>query len=330
MRMRNSLGLAALALAASVAAPVAARAAESRTPICGPVTITASGTYVLTRDVTIDATHPFSVLGGTVTLDLNGHTIADPSGALNVVRVSNAQLTLRNGHLSGGANSVAIDAVSAPATTVDLDRLELGNAKTGVNASGPARLTLTNSTIRSQATAVLVALAGPSMQIRITGNDLRSSARGIDLAGTTQVSGAVIENNTIVAGAEGIVVEGQHEAASIRDNTVASGNGSAIYAAGGGGHVIESNTVRRSAGAGIEVTSNYVRVLSNTVTVAGNDGIRIWGQGNAVESNLVGGCAGYGLALPGTGNVYRNNASRGNSAGAYNAALGNTDGGGNQ
>ncbi len=318
------------ALLAGAASIVAAGAAESRTPISAPATITASGTYVLTRDVTIDASHSFSITGGTVTLDLNGHTIADPTGSLNLVWVTNAQLTLRNGRLSGGANSIVLDASLAPATTADLDRLQIQNAKTGIYAAGPARLTLTNSTVASQSPAVLVVEAGPSMQIRITGNDLRSAGRAIELSGTTPVSGAVIENNTIVAGAEGIVVAGQHEAASIRDNTVTSGSGSAIYAGGGGGHVVESNTVRRSAGVGIEVTSNFVRVLSNTVTVAGNDGIRVWGQGSAVESNLAGGCAGSGFAIPGTGNVYRGNTSRGNSAGAYDVSNGNTDGGGNQ
>lgn len=324
--MRNAMGLVALTLFA----PAAALAAESRTPISGPVTIATSGAYVLTRDVTVDATHLFSIVGGTVTIDLNGHTIADPTGTLNVVLVSNAQLTLRNGHLSGGSNSIVLDAALATATTADLDGLRIENAKTGIYASGPARLTLTNSSIVSQSTAVSVSYTNPSMQIRIAKNDLRSAARAIDLAGATLVSGAVIEGNTIVAGAEGIVVAGQHEATAIRDNTVTSGSGSAIYAAGGGGHVIESNTVRRAAGAGIEVTSNFVRIVSNTVTVAGNDGIRAWGQGAALESNLVGGCAGYGLAITGTGNVYRNNTARGNSAGAYNVATGNTDGGGNQ
>ncbi len=324
--MRNAMGLVALTLFA----PAAALAAESRTPISGPVTIATSGAYVLTRDVTVDATHLFSIVGGTVTIDLNGHTIADPTGTLNVVLVSNAQLTLRNGHLSGGAYSIVLDAANAPATTAELANLRIDNAKTGIVATGPARLILTNSSIVSQFTAVSVSSTSPSMQIRITGNDLHPGGRGIDLDGATPVSGAVIENNTIVAGAEGIVVAGQHEAAAIRDNTVTSGSGSAIYAAGGGGHVIESNIVRRSAGVGIDATSNFVRIASNTVTAAGNDGIRVTGQGDAVESNMVGGGVAYGLRIAGTGNLYRNNTARGNSAGGYNVGSGNMDGGGNQ
>src|SRR5437667_6658468 len=64
---------------------VAAQADEGRIPIYGPpgqtlpITISAPGSYVLTRDISAGTSTAIIIAASNVTLDLNGHTIAGTS-----------------------------------------------------------------------------------------------------------------------------------------------------------------------------------------------------------------------------------------------------------
>lgn len=96
-----------LALLALLAMPVAARAAESRIPISGPLSIATSGSYVVTRDITAGGAAVLTISAGTVTVDLNGHSLLVSGGNTPVVLVNGAtNLTLMNGRLYGGSDGL--------------------------------------------------------------------------------------------------------------------------------------------------------------------------------------------------------------------------------
>ena len=100
------------------ARPAQAQAAKVRIPITSlPITITAAGSYYLPSDMyfsptTMDKTNAILVNStGTVTLDLNGHTLSgpgqvwlsDPGWNLNPggIAVESSNVTIRNGSISG-------------------------------------------------------------------------------------------------------------------------------------------------------------------------------------------------------------------------------------
>ncbi len=79
---------------------------EARTPISSaPFTITASGSYYLTADLTVASGNAITVNADDVTLDLNGFTIsstASPAGGAAVFIGNGRQnITIRNGHIAG-------------------------------------------------------------------------------------------------------------------------------------------------------------------------------------------------------------------------------------
>src|SRR5947207_2780387 len=75
------------AIALLLLTSIAAQADEGRIPIYGPpgqtlpITISAPGSYVLTRDINAGTSDAIHINASNVTLDLNGHTIAGTSSS---------------------------------------------------------------------------------------------------------------------------------------------------------------------------------------------------------------------------------------------------------
>ncbi|MCX7722341.1 MAG: hypothetical protein N2379_04690 [Verrucomicrobiae bacterium] len=86
---------------------------ESRTPISGaPITITTSGSYYLTTNLSVVAGTAITIATNGVTLDLNGFTISSTApgalGAYGVLINSGLRdITIRNGHVQGTATNDA-------------------------------------------------------------------------------------------------------------------------------------------------------------------------------------------------------------------------------
>ncbi len=86
---------------------------EARTPIsAAPFTITASGSYYLTTNVTVSSGDAITISANNVTLDLNGFTISstrpvattDTAIQLNGARTN---ISIYNGHISSGVTNTA-------------------------------------------------------------------------------------------------------------------------------------------------------------------------------------------------------------------------------
>ncbi len=331
-RVRAALTGAVLALALTVATP--AHAAESRIPIAAPTTISASGTYVVTRDIASNGPPTLNIASGDVVIDLNGHTLAQlNSGWINVLVATDAHVTIRNGHVVGGMFGIGPNSQGSPGGALQLHDLEIRDTSSYAVSAATSQVIITGCAISGTGAGLFISANGSDAQVRVTGNTIRAGGMGVALQGDAQgvVRGAVIADNTISApGSDATVVIGAGAAGTlVRRNTIFAGSVYGIWSLGGGGDVIEGNVVRGGSTYGIYVSSNGARVAGNTVTRAGQNGIEIDGQSSSVESNLSAENGNAGINIAGTGNVHRNNTSRGNGSAAYVVYPGNTDGGGN-
>src|SRR5262245_45815110 len=80
---------------------------EGRIPLIRPGTITAPGTYIITKDIEALSGPVFRVTVTDVTIDLNGHTLRRSGLPGSVIEVnglasSERRITIVNGHLAGG------------------------------------------------------------------------------------------------------------------------------------------------------------------------------------------------------------------------------------
>ncbi len=328
--------LAAIVLAVAAGAISTARAAESRIPIAGPVVITTPGSYVVTRDIVTTGT-PVTVNGVTADIDLNGHTLAttDNEGSVIIAR-GDASLTIRNGHVSGGLT--ALDAFDSNGASSKLrlrvDGVEFsGSQGAGIAAVDAFEVVVTNVTIHDAQRGVQVVANAARTSVRLTGNQLRTTARAVELTGNGVapfVRGGIVADNVVQTGADaGIVLGGSFEGVLVRGNTVTSGAGSGIYAGGGGRHRIESNVLDGCVGIGIEVPAPGCSIVHDTVLAGGSHGISVTSIRNVIDGNTLTDNAGDGLHITNADNVFRNNVSRGSGGVAYSEPLGTTDGGGN-
>lgn len=82
---------------------------EPRTPISSvPFTITQSGAYYLTTNLSVSANNAVTIFANGVTLDLNGFTISSSAASANGTGIAIAtctNITIFNGHVQGGATN---------------------------------------------------------------------------------------------------------------------------------------------------------------------------------------------------------------------------------
>ena len=82
---------------------------EARTPVSSaPFTITNSGSYYLTTNLTVSSGNAITIATNGVTLDLNGFTIASTTASATgygILLNSGSDLTIFNGHIRGGVTN---------------------------------------------------------------------------------------------------------------------------------------------------------------------------------------------------------------------------------
>src|SRR5262245_27053413 len=110
------------------AASPSIRADEGRIPIFQPTTITSSGSYVLTRDITVASGNVITIQASDVTLDLNGKTLQNTSASNVLIAIDTGASTVRvkNGKLLGGSTGIANIAGAGP-ILLDVEKFALLN-----------------------------------------------------------------------------------------------------------------------------------------------------------------------------------------------------------
>lgn len=321
---------------------------EGRKPIYQPISITQSGTYVLTRDISISTdTNIIDIAASNVTIDLNGRALTSSSNTASIINIGNGaynNITIKNGYLNGGGRGLYS------------------------NTSTRIRIFLENLTVRD--TAMWAITIQNIRYVEISGCKIFSPAAcaiyldGVDNAFTGRI------NNNIITGANftGIWTVGMR-AGEIRGNTIlimgthAAWQGINLNTVSGmtsGGNLIAGNTISGSGDnidwgiqiasdsannsiidnviaenyRGIFIQSNNNLVRGNTISANAGNGIAVSGLRNIIEDNQISenGTSGTGFGIDfeaGPSNAYRNNMLRGNASGAVMDVLGNTDAGGN-
>src|SRR5437016_5855088 len=81
--------------------------AEGRIPISEPITISTSGSYIVTEDISIN-----SVAADHVSIDLDGHTLTSSLTTADVIKnagVTFGDITIKNGKIAGGQYQVNLN-----------------------------------------------------------------------------------------------------------------------------------------------------------------------------------------------------------------------------
>ena len=340
-------------LALLVGGVPAARADQGRIPIFAPATLTQSGSYVLTRDLTITSAQSLTINADNVTVDLNGHTLSGVGSGARLIYVvpTYSGIRIENGRLSGG--DYAIYAPTPAGSTLGPD------------------LSLRHLEISGQTSeAVFVGLAG---YFEMTSCTVKNAASGVHLASGTvgaSVTGRFVGNQIVQVAGNGLMLDGSLSFL-VKDNvfTEIAFNGVVAGNAGGGGAgrgALISRNVFNGAGtssAAVQILANGSLVLDNVfngfqravdVQSTGNrvaSNLIAWPSGsvtsaigievlpfsggadrNVIELNTIKLPNGCGLYFGGGAhdNVYRTNSFRGGSlTNVCDSGTGNLDGGGN-
>ena len=333
--------LAGLTLCASIS-PLSAD--EGRTPIYQPTTITQSGHYIITRNISVTSGDAITIQANEVTLDLNGKTIASSSTSGYLIAIANgySNITIRNGFLAGGSEGVHYSN-SSTRTRLYLENLAIRNsASYGMEIFGAEHVDVISCRIYSSGSSGIYLHGGSAL---FSGSVINSSvngagASGIELNGLTsgEVRGNTVLNFGTAGYSHGIslnTVFGQNAKGNLVDGNTVSGGGSddagITIAVGSAYNLIINNTIT-SNGIGISVNSNGNSASRNLIANHSSHGIEIYGNYNLIEQNqIVGngtGGSGFGIAFGSAGsNAYRNNMLRNNISGPVFG--GNTDAGGN-
>jgi hypothetical protein len=201
---------AALALGLAVAAPASAETVNCTPVTSVPVTITTSGPYCLTDDLTFQGQSgaAITIQASRVVLDLDGHTLQGPfSGQAIGVHVSTAaEAIVRNGQVSGFYIGV-YSANTALFTTVEDLRIHvLGNAA-GVDSRAQGDI-IRRNVVRSGSPGI----RAMGLEPRILDNEvLLAFGHGIDVSG----NGSFIEGNRVTRGGSAAGMAGIRVASSL-------------------------------------------------------------------------------------------------------------------
>lgn len=240
------------------------------------------GAYVLTGDITADATSPcIEINVSNVALNGQGHSIDGVDNDLNSVGVVvNASSTLSNvtvrnltvtGYETGirmgepGGTGVTDSLVTNVTATDNFN----GTDGAGVAVFASSGVTVNESTFTNDAAGVV--LDGTS-DSTVADNDVSGADTGILVFGT---KGNVVENNTVEGGTDGIDFRGT--TGRLEKNEVANASGTGLDLSGSDNTVL--NNALRNNTRGLEL-SGSLNVLENNDFLNNTDGVDLEGSDN--------------------------------------------------
>jgi hypothetical protein len=298
-------------------------------PIYRPTTISAPGTYVVTRDITATGGNAVVIASDNVTLDLNGHTLRSAGQIYPVVYADNGyeNIVIENGRIAGGDSGVRFENAGRWAR-VALRRLTVfESGSVGISIGAAAHVEIVECQIHDTGThGITVSGGSKTFGGRIAQNVIeRVGSYGMNVYGMRggEIAGNVISmyGNTMT-GAVGIYLSGMTGPAPggivVRGNAVA-GDGlddrGLVIESTAHDNLVTGNTFTRNGGTAIELKSISNRVTSNTIAHNGA-GLVVTGARNLVEDNLFDSNTGADLSLDAGGStLYRNNVIHGSIVG---------------
>lgn len=306
-----------------------------------PITITQSGSYVVTEDLQgTSGNRGIHITASDVSIDLNGFDLVGVGASLGGIDVTGTHrnISVRNGTVRNwGSIGVDIDNASNCVVTavraVDngndgfrvrgnllVDCIALGNSGDGFQVTGRSILlrciardngangiitgndcALSLCAVRTNKDAGIVTGVGCSV-LRCTARD--SGESGISVGAATAVSGCAVHSN----GGHGI--ESIGGGARISDCTVYANTNYGI--AVGKASLVKGNALQSNAGGGVLV-SNHAYVVNNAIEGStGAAGIKVLGVRSRIEGNHLSN-NGIGIDVDGSDCVVVKNTAVGNT-----------------
>ena len=306
-------------------------AAEGRTPIFAPTTITADGKYIVTRNIGPAPTALITVLSSNVDIDLNGFVLdngATPSPVISIALAGGVeQITIRNGSLRGG--SAGIDA-SVPATKAVFEDLKIqGPGGTGIHLIDASSLAIRRNLVTAPGgVAILIDGAATAHSGTIEGNVVRDAGNGIQVFNGSSLT---VLGNRIEGGAGNGIELVSGDGCLLSENTIERVTGMGINLANSIGNKLYDNVVREAKSHAIHLdpASNDNLVVMNSATnngfgLPGGHGLFVEGRQNLIDRNILNSNSGFGLRFTAgsASNTFGRNMARGNGGGVAPCASG--------
>ncbi|HPR65390.1 MAG TPA: right-handed parallel beta-helix repeat-containing protein [Thermoanaerobaculia bacterium] len=273
---------------------------EGRIPLYQSGTISASGSYVVTRDITSSGT-VFWISADNVTLDLNGFTLTNSTTSNGVVSISSGKKNIRieDGTLVGGASGIYHLAFDTDFCSITVDNLDIATTETGISVQNLERINIYRTRIR------------PVTAANLTGYGISLLCPECDFV-------ANIEDNSVRnAGLSGIYADGMAAGRIVANqikwfNTNWSGIAVMSNVVVVGSIVISENSVFNNGGGfGIAVNTHGGNLISRNTIQGTNYGIQVDKGASLVEDNVLSEIDDYGITIFNPGCTVRNNRVRG-------------------
>ncbi len=268
-----SISAIALVFSLSYARLTPDAAAASPTPESACTTLTAAGTYQLTKNLTVHGSC-FVIAGSNIALDLGKHSISgDGTGSAITDNGTNfSQIVIANGKISNFL--IGIDLTSSSEVSVD-SVTSSGNSADGIDVGG-------------------IDLGGDSLldAAKITGN----KGAGVIAGGDSLVFSSTISNN----GGDGADVGGD----SGVDDSKIQGNGGNGISSDSGDNLINGVTASNNAGDGIAISGEETLVTATTASHNKGDGIDLSAEFDSIALTTANSNGGDGVVTVCPSNVY--------------------------
>jgi parallel beta-helix repeat protein len=301
-----------------------ALAGEGRTPIWQTTPITASGKYIVTRDITGNPGIPVIDIQVTgVDIDFNGFTLTG-NGAETIRSVGQSNIVIRNGSIVGSTAGIDIR-LGSGVVIEDVIITITSVTGRGIYLEEICNFALRrNSVAAREGDAILVDNRPFGCNGTIENNLIVNGGRGIAVLRGKPVP--ILNNRIHDTSATAIYVD-VSESGLIQGNAIShagldTGPHHGIHLSDSNGFEIRENTVMIAQEHGILIGGHNNLVLDNVVNAASQDGIRIEGSRNQVErntlneNNRLGGAWGLHFVGGGGDNTYGRNMARGNGGSA--------------
>ncbi len=264
------------------------RPSEGRIPIFEPVVLTASGKYIVTRDILAPAGTRVIEVSGAGTrvfeIDLNGFTLRSDFIVIDANNVKS--IVIRNGTISGTSTTSAVIRLSAagPDGRVVVEDMKIAGGSDGILLSPVANFQIRrNFIVDSQDDGIDIANSaldsGGIIEDNVLRNVAKNNGAAAVLALNASTNGLVIRGNKIQADFSGIFV-GTATGLLIEDNDVLATGG------GAGLGVLSSDncTVRNNRVSGTTALQPGIKLLNTThCLVVDNVSINNAGHGISLE-----------------------------------------------
>jgi parallel beta-helix repeat protein len=275
----------------------------------GPVTITESGAYVVTWDISVLTPPAITVMAPDVTIDLGGYSIGTPgfaNGDVILMSTGARRLQITNGRLVGGTQCISS---SAADVRLSLDHVTCTGGKYGVDIQSASAVSITRSEFSPARDAVII---GGAYSLRFEGNTIRQAlpypagtSCGATFNGVT--NGSIADNVFDCTAYDGTIISLSGTGLTRVARNSLTGHDTRGCLQLDGRFIVRENSIEGCRYA-LQSTGSGNRLVDNAISggLALALGIYVAGADNTIAGNAISDCL-YGITVGGSRNRISDN-----------------------